>query len=97
MGHSGRGAERRRGVSTLNAPAAEACGRLQAQRSVWQGRWRWRGHPGSTLSQTDRPDRIRTHLPESCADCGEELTADDIEGNPSVGRSSMCPRQLRGR
>ena len=35
-----------------------------------------------TLSQTDTPDRIQTHLPESCADCGAELTADDIEGEP---------------
>ena len=41
-----------------------------------------RGHPGATLSQTDRPDRIQTHLPESCADCGAELSADDIEGEP---------------
>ena len=41
-----------------------------------------RGHPGVTLSQTDTPDRIQTHLPESCADCGVELTADDIEGEP---------------
>jgi len=41
-----------------------------------------RGHKGATLSQTDTPDRIQTHLPESCADCGAELTADDIAGEP---------------
>ncbi len=41
-----------------------------------------RGHKGATLSQTERPDRTQTNLSESCADCGSELTADDIEGEP---------------
>ncbi len=41
-----------------------------------------RGHKGATLSQTDTPDRIQAQLPSSCADCGAEVSADAIEGEP---------------
>lgn len=41
-----------------------------------------RGHPGATLSQSETPDRVLSHLPESCAHCGAELSAEDIAGEP---------------
>ena len=41
-----------------------------------------RGHPGTTLSQNETPDRIVSHLPSSCGQCGAALSADDIAGEP---------------
>ncbi len=32
-----------------------------------------KGHPGSTLRQTEHPDAIIDHLPKHCPDCGEAL------------------------
>lgn len=31
------------------------------------------GHPGQTLAQTDQPDRIIYHRPETCPGCGQSL------------------------
>ena len=47
-----------------------------------------RGHPGTTLSQSETPDRILSHLPESCAQCGAELSADDIAGASPAAASA---------
>jgi len=33
------------------------------------------GHPGKTLCQTETPDAIIDHFPETCAGCGKALTA----------------------
>ncbi len=38
------------------------------------------GHKGATLRQTETPNRIETHLPLQCADCGASLSASDREG-----------------
>ncbi len=40
------------------------------------------GHKGATLCQTETPDRIQTHLPPHCADCGVTLSVQDTEGQP---------------
>lgn len=32
-----------------------------------------KGHPGQTLQQTDRPDRVIEHRPAQCPDCGQDL------------------------
>ena len=41
-----------------------------------------RGHPGTTLRQTERADHTDCHLPASCAQCGAALSADDCTGEP---------------
>ena len=40
------------------------------------------GHTGTTLSQTDTPDRTQAHWPADCSRCGEALSAADGEGEP---------------
>ena len=40
-----------------------------------------KGHPGTTLLRTERPDTIVDHLPESCPGCGEALGLTDSVGH----------------
>mgnify|MGYP000647073327 CR=1 FL=1 len=35
------------------------------------------GHKGRTLRQVEKPDRVLMHLPEHCAVCGREITAEE--------------------
>lgn len=35
------------------------------------------GHPGSTLTWNDDPDKVEIHYPENCADCGQPFTEND--------------------
>jgi transposase len=38
------------------------------------------GHPGKTLSMSDHPDRIVSHLPEECEGCGASLAMTEPSG-----------------
>src|SRR5215212_3595717 len=40
-----------------------------------------KGHPGTTLRQTDHPDAILDHLPGVCAHCGEAMAMTDSVGH----------------
>ncbi len=84
--------QRRLGLDSSNSgkpPSSDGPGKPSAGQRTRSQRGRsgkpsggQRGHQGATLSQTETPDRIQSHLPESCADCGAELTTDAIEGEP---------------
>ena len=45
------------------------------------------GHPGRTLRQVEKPDRVCVHLPERCAICGREISAE--EPHSVVGRRQV--------
>jgi len=40
-----------------------------------------KGHPGETLRRVETPDAIIDHYPETCAGCGEPLTAAEATGH----------------
>ncbi len=39
-----------------------------------------KGHRGTTLHQTDNPDRIQEHFPQACGRCGKALRRADVDG-----------------
>ncbi len=39
-----------------------------------------KGHRGTTLHQTDNPDRIQEHFPQACRGCGKALRRADVDG-----------------
>ncbi len=39
-----------------------------------------KGHRGTTLHQTDNPDRIQEHFPQACCGCGKALRRADVDG-----------------
>ncbi len=39
-----------------------------------------KGHRGTTLRQTDNPDRIQEHFPQACRGCGKALRRADVDG-----------------
>ncbi len=41
-----------------------------------------KGHPGSTLKQTEHPDEIVNHFPEHCTTCGQDLGDVEAEAQP---------------
>ncbi len=75
--------QRRLGLDSSNSGKPPAQQRTRSQRGRTGKRPGGQpGHKGVTLRQTDTPDRIETHLPPSCADCGAPLAASDTEGEP---------------
>jgi len=52
------------------------------------------GHPGSTLRWSEHPDRIVTHAPERCAQCGTPLAADNETGGERRQVIDLPPLQL---
>ena len=49
------------------------------------------GHPGSTLRWSEHPDRIVTHAPERCGQCGTPLAADNESGCEHRVLQRRCP------
>ena len=84
--------QRRLGLDSSNSgkpPSSDGPAKPPAERRTRSQRGRsgkpsggQRGHPGATLSQSETPDRVVSHLPPSCAQCGTALSADDIAGDP---------------
>ena len=84
--------ERRVGLNSSNSgkpPSSDGPAKPPAQQRTKSQRGRsgkrsggQRGHKGSTLRQTDSPDRIQTHLPPSCDACSAPLAAADTQGEP---------------
>ncbi len=59
----------------LAKPPASQRTRSQRRRSGGQ-----KGHRGTTLHQTDHPDRIQEHFPKACRGCGKALRRADEDG-----------------
>ncbi len=84
--------QRRLGLDSSNSgkpPSSDGAAKPPAEHRTRSQRGRsgkpsggQRGHSGATLSQSETPDRIVSHLPESCAQCGAGLSAEDIAGEP---------------
>jgi hypothetical protein len=67
-----------------------------------------KGHPGETLCRVEKPDATIDHYPETCAGCGEALTAvmatghvarqvfDLPEPRPLTSPSIACTPAVRG-
>ncbi len=59
------------------------------------------GHPGKTLSQRSDPDRVISHAPQACGQCGGALSEADAVEDGEVGsrrgggRGSRTPTGLR--
>jgi transposase len=52
------------------------------------------GHPGTTLRWSEHPDRIVTHAPERCAQCGTSLAAGAASGAERRQVVDLPPLQL---
>ena len=53
-----------------------------------------KGHPGQTLAQTDQPDRIIYHRPQSCPDCGQRLEGATVVAEYRRQVVDLPPQQL---
>jgi len=50
-----------------------------------------KGHPGTTLRQTENPDGIVDHRPDTCPDCGHSLSPEDSEGHATRRAFDLPP------
>lgn len=53
-----------------------------------------KGHPGQTLAQTDQPDRIIYHRPESCPGCGQSLVGATVVAECRRQVFDLPPQEL---
>jgi|GEM_PF-1441011 len=85
---------RRLGLNSHNShkpPRSDGYRKKRVQPALPKGEKRPRGgqpgHPGRTLRQVEKPDRVCVHLPERCAICGREISTE--EPHSVVGRRQV--------
>lgn len=76
---------RRLGINSQNShkpPSSDGYGKKRVQPALPKGEKRekggQRGHKGRTLRQVEKPDKVKVHLPEQCAECGREIAENEV-------------------